>query len=492
MFARWCKRVCSPCIAVKSGCGACLFAWATQRRIILWMVFEQLLCVCLIFLVVHIPEIVFSSWVFDFYYGRACSVFVFSIRLVLSMMGARAAYRRKVQSTKLYLFCHTFINPIVFLLAIQLLMNTSCSCFSPHFDSMTGKSGYDFAQCDIVRGFSGRAMTNVVPNYRVLKRSPSKLPYVPRDKWPAPFEYVPALYTPRTRKSAAAIADWLSERRCTCAGEVFGKEQRSSCNLFYDSARKRYEGWCFLRDFGNSLQKCAEVLGESNIFVDNVTGKPWSFSLCSDIVNNQTVGLKPCACSERGLISDFATADWSFGEKCKVWGERLGGPPDKNYSLPWCWAGFDTTCPDSLNTERWSDNPYMIDFHRVNPTTSASFETLSQFLSFQPCQKGIRHKAKLWCHAVVHGLAVPVMLALVLTFPLIVILLSFLQNRCSDFLPHEPQFTVHFSSSDDEDGSSARQPAPKFSNQRASLQGAAANKRASLLGGSEVEMTARR
>eukprot|EP00929_Paragymnodinium_shiwhaense_P068432 TRINITY_DN34409_c0_g1_i1.p1 TRINITY_DN34409_c0_g1~~TRINITY_DN34409_c0_g1_i1.p1 ORF type:complete len:593 (+),score=84.55 TRINITY_DN34409_c0_g1_i1:296-2074(+) len=434
------------------GIGRFLAKWATRRFILLWLLYEQCACGCFICMFLWRPEVARSSWIAD---SELLWLVLVSIRLTISVFGTWAVTARKVKSTRVYYFCLILICAPLTWGLVQMLVLTSCSCESPHFDPITKEPGYDWRQCDVVKSFGDGSMTNTVPyNDLFLPPPATKKPYEPPPKWPKPFVYYESRYMPRSRQAADAVGHGLAEEECTCGGEIFAAKKRTSCRIYFDEEVERMLGWCYLRDQDASMKRCVEQLGQSNIYVDD-KGAPWSYALCSD-GKEGPMTLKPCKCSGFGLNPDWGLADKMYGSACKMWPVAQKEDYQKfNISRPWCWAGFQTTCADSLNSERFPDNPYITAWARVNPTMNNPFTSLSQYRSSQPCQAEAMEDAVLLCWLAVKGLLVQMAGMTMATFPMAVVIYSFLQSRCSDYLPGEAQFTVDFSSDDSSDAFSS-------------------------------------
>lgn len=126
---------------------------------------------------------------------------------------------------------------------------------------------------------------------------------------------------------------------------------------------------------------------------------------------------------------------FNYGRTCKRW--------DKEDQEPWCYVGFDTTCPDRKK-----------DVVEVS-NAQGQPEKVSQYYSAYACvnnkQYGLLRSYRNQCQTLVGINALLLVTLNILSLPMLILIFKFLVNRCGDHFAVDDQFNVQFSSDEEND-----------------------------------------
>lgn len=254
----------------------------------------------------------------------------------------------------------------------------------------------------------------------------------------------------QTTKAHDKLADHFLES-CRCA--TYDVSGNGGCQAFYDNNGKAMH-WCEVAPL--SINTCRQQGYKLFKLPESKDGKEryWTSDLCQR---------SSCACSNIGMPStsmhtvdtallanmtpeDAAAKDSDgasplvYGTECQKW--------DKADTQPWCYVGYDSTCPDREKIT----GGILIPVHRRGPTIPGA---VSQYKSTYACVSHAQSEAivvnKDRCQVYV---AIPVAISTLLTIMsviMMVVVYKFLIRRCGDNFAIEQQFEAYFSSEDEGD-----------------------------------------
>lgn len=262
--------------------------------------------------------------------------------------------------------------------------------------------------------------------------------------------YAPAVKSLTKDDGMKAIQE-KQEKSCMCEAPNGQTPLNQSCRTYQDiEGEDRH--WCWVRSAPDVIRACEKE--QVALYYDNHEDKLWTEGICTKL---------GCKCSSMGMVPDYRYRDISegeikydnrldFGGSCRKWRTT-----DKQ---PWCYSGFDSTCPD-----RWKA------FHEwhEDPTAACSDVVCSaagkrQWMQYQSTVACKNEEKTQWhdqwedlvikasnacCYAKIPtGLLLS--LSTICHIPMLMILFNFLSNRCGDACDVSQQFDV-VTTSDDED-----------------------------------------
>jgi len=192
--------------------------------------------------------------------------------------------------------------------------------------------------------------------------------------------------------------------------------------------------WCWVRE--SSRQICIEE--GVQLFWDSKHKKIWSEDICAQA---------SCKCSYLGMLPEDSKAHaanssllrpnrLNYGSSCKTW--------DTHDTVPWCYAGYDTNCPDRNKPHKmWVSKEWNIHPVKMQYVSSLPCEREAQLETIEAAQEA--------CDDISRVAEVVLLLVILACFPMIVILFKFLSNRCGDEFHAEAQFAVIITTEEEEE-----------------------------------------
>lgn len=224
----------------------------------------------------------------------------------------------------------------------------------------------------------------------------------------------------------------LRDDDCICHDE-------KSCRI-YTNIHGQDQHWCWVDEKKKDI--CAAK--GTTLHYDSGAQKWWGENLCLKAdCKCSGIGMHPTAqdLSNQKFSPDIKLQDnkMNYGSECKKW--------HSDDKWPWCFAGFDSICPDRHPDDRKSRFSADIPQELVGE--------LWQWRSHLPCNERLQEEneeaAVSLCENITMATEVILISLLVLSLPMYVVLFQFISNRCCDFTETEEQFEVEFSDEESED-----------------------------------------
>jgi len=225
----------------------------------------------------------------------------------------------------------------------------------------------------------------------------------------------------------------VAERGCVCERANLQMSKGTSCRT-YQTTSQLDRHWCYVREDHQVYRACEDA--NMKLFWDDKKSKVWTEDIC---MPKQEKG---CRCSGIGMypLSDkdndhnsslLEGNSLNYGRTCKKW--------RNNDEMEWCYAGYDSTCPDrNKQAEQW-----------VGKNRKTQW---MQYESALPCdnrQTEIRDSAKAWCWQISMPTQTLLSITVFLYIPMVVIMFKFLNNRCGDECNLDDQFAVILTSDEE-------------------------------------------
>lgn len=220
---------------------------------------------------------------------------------------------------------------------------------------------------------------------------------------------------------------------CRCTRKV-GED--TGCQTFFDSASQEYKAWCKVGPTSLHACKSQNIKLFKHSTGNEETDYYWSEDLCRKA---------SCKCSYIGMSTSSPKAlpltrdkRW-YGSDCRKW--------NIDDELPWCYVGWDSTCPDAVK----AISEIKIGSHWGDMAPKFMHQFKSNYYCVKSKQQKVAHSSKDYCQTVVGISFFALILLNVASLPMAVVVFKFLIRRCGDHFAVATQFNPYFSSEGDTD-----------------------------------------
>eukprot|EP00419_Tripos_fusus_P046170 CAMPEP_0172830152 /NCGR_PEP_ID=MMETSP1075-20121228/22031_1 /TAXON_ID=2916 /ORGANISM="Ceratium fusus, Strain PA161109" /LENGTH=635 /DNA_ID=CAMNT_0013672393 /DNA_START=252 /DNA_END=2159 /DNA_ORIENTATION=+ len=225
----------------------------------------------------------------------------------------------------------------------------------------------------------------------------------------------------------------MQKEKCMC-DEPKADFRRRSCRTYQDVYGVDH-AWCWVRKDLRVYKACEEK--GIKLFLHEQSGRVWTEDICTRVACKCSgIGMYPIDPKDSDLDDTLLDPNkLNYGGSCQKW--------KKSDKQKWCYAGYDTVCPDRAKQ-----------FGAWGPANGIK-QQWSQYHSKLPCdkeeQETLVETASSWCKNISIPAEIVLITSFVLYLPMIIIIFKFISNRCGDDFEVTDSFDVIITDSEDDE-----------------------------------------